>query len=81
MARQKMVFRSSIEVEYHALAHAIVELVWIKNLLREANICLAQPPPLLCDNLGTTYVCKNLVFHLKMKHLALDYFLSVIWYS
>nr|GMD36030.1 polyprotein [Ipomoea batatas] len=66
--------RSSTEAEYRALAHAAAELVWIQNLLQEAGIRLRRPPSLLCDNLGATYMCKNPVFHSRMKHLALDYF-------
>ncbi|GMJ03813.1 hypothetical protein HRI_004050500 [Hibiscus trionum] len=35
---------------------------------------LNKPPSLFCDNLSATYVCINLVFLSRMKHLALDYF-------
>lgn len=31
-------------------------------------------PKVFCDNLSATYTCVNLIFHTKMKHLALDYF-------
>ena len=30
-------------------------------------------PTLFSDNLGVTYISTNLVFHSRMKHLAIDY--------
>nr|GLL16949.1 uncharacterized protein LOC109146716 [Ipomoea trifida] len=72
--QSQSVSRSSTEAEYRALANAAAEVLWIKNLLHELNLTLAQSPVLLCDNLSATYVCKNPVFHSRTKHLALDYF-------
>ncbi|KAK8973612.1 hypothetical protein V6N11_044585 [Hibiscus sabdariffa] len=38
------------------------------------TVALPKPPSLFCDNLSATYVCKNLIFHSRIKHLALEYF-------
>ncbi|XP_019189498.1 PREDICTED: uncharacterized protein LOC109183925 [Ipomoea nil] len=38
------------------------------------SVGVPRPLTLFCDNIGATYVCRNPVFHSKMKHLALDYF-------
>ena len=32
-----------------------------------------SPPTLYSDNLGATYLSKNLFFHSQMKHLAINY--------
>lgn len=62
-----------IEAEYKALANAYAELMWIKSLLKELDISIAQPPTLFCDNTSATYLCVNPVYHSRMKHIALDY--------
>ncbi|CAH9094778.1 unnamed protein product [Cuscuta epithymum] len=73
-AKQKSVSRSSTEAEYRAVAHTSAEILWVQNLLQELGVQLSQPPQLLCDNQGATYVCVNPVFHSRMKHVALDFF-------
>nr|GLL49744.1 uncharacterized protein LOC109146716 [Ipomoea trifida] len=44
------------------------------NLLGELGVTMRTTPILITDNLSASYVCKNPVFHSRMKHLALDYF-------
>ncbi|KAE8729594.1 Detected protein of unknown function [Hibiscus syriacus] len=73
-ARQKTVLRSSTEAGYRALAHSTAEILWVQHLLQEIGVSLASSPILFCDNLSAMYVCKNLVFHSRIKHLALDFF-------
>lgn len=64
---QNTVSRSSTEAEYRALANAVAEVLWVKNLLYELGIVLRHPPVVFCDNLGATYVSANPVFHSRMK--------------
>ena len=71
--KQKSVSRSSIEAEYRAIANTAAEILWFKNLLAELHFPLKHPSTLFCDNIGATYLSANLVFHSRMKHLALDY--------
>ena len=71
--KQKVVARSSTEVEYRALANAATYLVWIQNLLTEIDINLpAQPPILWSDNLEAKALACNPVFHAITKHIELD---------
>lgn len=72
--KQRSVSRSSTEAEFGALANSVVEVMWVQNLLRELGVPLRSAPMLVTDNLSASYVCKNPVFHSRMKHLALDYF-------
>lgn len=72
-SKQKTVARSSTEAEYRALANAASEVLWISNLLHELSLKVTQQPILFCDNVGATYLSVNLVFHSRMKHLAMDY--------
>lgn len=71
--KQRTVARSSTEAEYRAVASAVAETNWISNLLHELNRPLHTAPHVFCDNVGTTYICKNPVFHSRMKHIALDF--------
>ncbi|GMI77284.1 cysteine-rich RLK (RECEPTOR-like protein kinase) 8 [Hibiscus trionum] len=73
-ACQKTFSRSSTKARYRAVANATAEVLWVQYLLQEITVALQKPPSLFCDNISATYVCKNPVFHSRMKHLALDYF-------
>ncbi|KAK3004627.1 hypothetical protein RJ639_019504 [Escallonia herrerae] len=71
--KQRSVSRSSTEAKYRAVAAALAETNWLTNLLRELRFPLKAIPRILCDNVGTTYICENPVFHSKMKHIAIDF--------
>lgn len=42
--------------------------------VKRAWVLLPYSPMLVTNNLSVSYVCKNPLFHSRMKHLALDYF-------
>lgn len=65
--------RSSAEAEYRALAHVGAETTWVSNLLHELQFSASAPITLLCDNLSTTYMASNPVFHARTKQIELDY--------
>ena len=71
--KQFTVARSSTEVEYRFVAATIAELCWISNLLGEIDLSSTRAPVIYYDNVGETDLCSNMVFHLRMKHVALDY--------
>ena len=55
------------------IANIASEILWVCFLLTELGVTLPHTPVVYCDNVGVTYLCVNLVFHSRMKHLALDY--------
>ena len=65
--------RSSTEAEYKVMADATAEFIWIKSLFQKLHIPLQCTPILWCDNIGTTYLAANLVFHARTKHVEIDY--------
>ncbi|CAA7040557.1 unnamed protein product [Microthlaspi erraticum] len=69
----KGVARSSTEVDYRDVANTAAEIRWICSLLTELGLFVRHPPTVYFDNVGATYLCANLVFHSRMKHIALDY--------
>ncbi|KAG6536646.1 hypothetical protein ZIOFF_001704 [Zingiber officinale] len=71
--KQCTVVCSSTEAEYHVIASAASEIQWIKSLLTDLLPPVTTFVVLFTDNLGVTYLSVNLVFHSRMKHLAIDY--------
>lgn len=72
-SKQRSVVRSSTEAEYRAIASAASEVQWVRSLLAELGVSLYSPPVIYSDNIGATYLCANLVFHSRMKHISIDY--------
>ena len=70
--KQKVVSRSSVELEYRVLASLTAEIVWVQAILKV--LCISQTTPLLvwCDNKSTTALAANFVFHACSKHIKLD---------
>ncbi|XP_019156862.1 PREDICTED: uncharacterized protein LOC109153447 [Ipomoea nil] len=71
--KQRIVARSSTEAEYKGLADVSAEVTWLVSLLREIGFPPVSAPKLWCDNLGSTYLCANPIFHARTKHIEIDY--------
>ncbi|WVZ64382.1 hypothetical protein U9M48_013903 [Paspalum notatum var. saurae] len=71
--KQATVSRSSMEVEYKAIANATAELIWIQILLTELGVQQPKAARLWCDNIGARYLSQNPVFHARTKHIEIDY--------
>ena len=72
-SKQRIVARSSTEAEYKALADGTAEVIWLQYLLRDLQILSTSAPTLWCDNLDTTYLFANHIFHARTKHVEVDY--------
>ncbi|KAH0725923.1 hypothetical protein KY284_001788 [Solanum tuberosum] len=55
------------------VASVVAELNWLTNLLQELWVKLPCHPKVFCDNIGVTYLCRNPVFHSRIKHIAIDF--------
>lgn len=71
---QFTVSRSSIDAEYRTLASTTVEITWLLSLMCELGIFLPHPPTLWCDDISTTYMSANSMFHVRTKLIEI-YFL------
>jgi hypothetical protein len=71
--KQRTVARSSTEAEYKALADGTAEILWIRSLLLELWLSSSSSTTLWCDNLGATFLSANPVFHVRTKHVEVDY--------
>lgn len=58
---------------YKALVDASAEVTCVVSLLHELGFDSLCVPKLWCDNLGTTYMSANPVFHARSKHVEINY--------
>jgi hypothetical protein len=70
--RQPTVSRSSAEAEYHAVANAVAEMTWLRQLLLELHIPLQHATLVFCDNVSAVYLSTNPVQHQRTKHIKID---------
>jgi hypothetical protein len=70
--RQQTVSRSSAEAEYRAVAKAIAEATWLRQLLQELHAPLRRATLVYCDNISTVYMSSNPVQHQRTKHVEID---------
>jgi hypothetical protein len=61
--KQPTVSRSSTESEYKTMANATAEIAWVQSILKELGVREDDKPCLWCDNLGSTYLSANPIFH------------------
>ena len=70
--RQTAVSRSSAEAEYRAVANAVAEVSWLRQLLVELHVPLRRTALIYCDNISTVYMSSNPVQHQRTKHVEID---------
>lgn len=70
--RQPTVSRSSAEAEYRAVANAMAECSWIRQLLQELLCDVHTATLVYCDNVSAVYLSANPVHHRWTKHIELD---------
>jgi hypothetical protein len=47
--------------------------MYIQYLLSELHCSIPHPPTIWCDNIGTTFLASNPMFHACTKHIEIDY--------
>jgi len=70
--RQTTVSRSSAEAEYRAIANAVSECSWLRQLLGELLYTVPSATVAFCDNISSVYMSRNPVHHRRTKHIELD---------
>ena len=70
--RQPTVSRSSAEAEYRAIANAVSECCWLRQLLGELSVPVDKAALVYCDNISSVYMASNPVHHRRTKHIELD---------
>lgn len=70
--RQQTMSRSSAEAEYRAVANAVAEISWLRNLFQEMKCPLQKMSLVFCDNVSAVYLSSNPVQHQQTKHVEID---------
>ncbi|XP_031264032.1 uncharacterized protein LOC116122314 [Pistacia vera] len=70
--KQTVVSRSSVEVEYRAMATTSCELQWLSYILQDLHFSVSLPANLYYDNQATLHIAANPVFHERTKHIEID---------
>ncbi|MCO5579900.1 hypothetical protein L7F22_033765 [Adiantum nelumboides] len=71
--KQPTVALSTTEAEYRGVAMAACEVAWLELLLRDLGIQVHRPVVIHCDNLSSTLLARNPVFHARTKHIEVHY--------
>jgi hypothetical protein len=58
---QNIIFQSSAEAEYHAVANGVAEACWLRQLLLELHTPLSKSTLIYCDNVSAIYLSSNTV--------------------
>jgi hypothetical protein len=66
--KQTSIALSTVEAEYVAAGQCCVQLLWMRQTLREFGYHLSKVP-LLCDNESAIRMADNLVEHSRTKHI------------
>lgn len=61
----------NLEIKKSVVAR-ICEGIWLQKLLGEQKIPTVEPMKVMCDNLATIIIAKNLIHHDRFKHVELD---------
>nr|XP_040254971.1 uncharacterized mitochondrial protein AtMg00810-like [Aegilops tauschii subsp. strangulata] len=70
--RQPTVSPSSAEAEYRAMANAVAECSWLRQLLQELLLDVPKATIVYCDNVSAVCLSANHVHHRRTKHIELD---------
>jgi hypothetical protein len=66
--KQNFVALFTAETEYIVVGHWYVQLLWMRQTLRNLGYNLNKVP-LLCDNESAIYMAENLIDHIHTKHI------------
>ena len=71
--KQNAVALSSAEAEYMALALAVMEVVWLRQLLSNIGFPQTEPTTMFCDNLSAMHIGNTDVTSPKTKHISIKH--------
>ena len=71
-----MVAQSSTEAEYIALAEALKELLWLKQLILDFKVELDEVPTIFEDNQSCIALAENKGYRARSKHIDVRYHFS-----
>lgn len=70
--KQGIVARSSTKAEYNAIATTTQEVEVVRTMLQELGVQVPFPLKIFTDNLGASFIARNPIAHICLKHVTLD---------
>ena len=71
--KQGVMSLSSTEAEYITQTHAAKEGIWLRSFMKEIRGGEEKPLTISCNNQGAIALAKDNKFHVRMKHIDLQY--------
>ena len=62
-----------MEAEYRGATVAACEAICLKRVLKDLGIPIKDLICLYCDNMSNIYLTRNLVFHVRTKHIQVHF--------
>eukprot|EP00253_Pinus_taeda_P036237 PITA_36237 len=56
-----------------AIADYCTQILWMKEALKDVDVCIDQPITVYCDNTSAISLSKNIVMHSRTKHIPIKY--------
>lgn len=72
--KQKVVARSSTEVEYRVLALVAYEVIWIISILKELHVCPSHTLIILIDSLSDKFLVSNPIMLTRIKYVQINFY-------
>ena len=69
--KQECVTLSTCESEYVVATTCCTQLIWMNYQLFDLGIQVSKPIHIMCDNMSSIQLSKNLVMHSHTKHVAI----------
>jgi hypothetical protein len=70
--KHTIIYHSSAEAEYRAVANDIGEATWLRQLFHELQAPLSRCILVYCDNISVVYLSTIPVQHQRTKHVKID---------
>lgn len=70
--KQKVVALSSAEAEFRGIAKGVMEILWLKKLMKDIGFPVSSTSKLWCDNRASIHISENPVQHDRTKHIEID---------
>ena len=75
--KQDCTSQSIAELEYVVAKNNCNQVIWMKQILKDIKIEISEPIFIHCDNKSRVNMFKNLVLHLKTKHIPIKYHMLI----
>jgi len=71
--KQSSISLSTAEAEYIAAKYSCTQILWMKEALKDLDICIDQPITVYYDKTSAISLSKNPVMHSRTKHIPIKY--------